>query len=532
MNEKLNQYRGAFSQYWQRFTNTQKWMLAGSAVLLIVVMLVVILSFAKTEYSTAFTDLQPADAAAIKTYLDTNSIPYQLSPDGTTIGVPTNMVADVRLNVESQGLNQNGSLGFGIFRNNMSGFGTTENEFNVLKVDAIAGEIQQMLNKINGVSSSKVLITIPEQSVFVSSEDKTEATASVVIDVKPGFVIEQDKIDTMYRLVAKSVPGLSYDNITISNTDMDFLAFSEEGESTAANVVAGNLQIKKQFEMDLQKKVKRDIGMMYGQSNVVVTVSASMNFDQKSTQRKNVSPVGTDSNRGIPISEEIIQKNQTSESTEGGTVGTGETDVTNTNSPEASGTSSSEESESRTNFEVNREDQQIVSSPFSLQDLAINVALEGNNITEAEQTEIREYLANLVRTNLAESSLEFEEGTNLVDGDFGQRVKLVIRPAFSGKTVIEEPTNITTYLLLGGLALAIVAGGLIFFLRRRQARVAEEEVKRAAEMAAEAAEQQQGKILDIELATNENQIRRQLEALARKKPEEFVSILRSWILEE
>ncbi len=529
MNEKLNQYRGTLSQYWQRFTNAQKWMLIGSAVLLLIVMFVVILNFAKTEYSLAFTDLQPGDAAAIKTYLDSNSIPYQLSPDGTSIGVPTEMVADVRLNVESQGLNQNGALGYGIFRNNMSGFGTTENEFNVLKVDAIAGEIQQMLNLINGVASSKVVITMPEQSVFLNTEDQTDSSASVIVKIKPGYVIDQPKIDTMYHLVAKSVPGLDYANISISNQDGDYLAYSKDGEQdgSAATAVAGNLQIKKQFEVDMQKNIKQWLGMMFGQNKVAVTVTSNMNFDQKNTVEKLVAPVVD--TKGLPISEEEINKSTSNQTTEGGTTGTGESEVSNFNTPTANGNAETEESERRTNYEINRTENQIVASPFQLRDLSISVALESaetDKMTPQQLTDIRSYLQNIIRTSLADSDQELND-TNLAN-----RVTVMESTSFEGKTVLEEPTNLTTYLLLGGLALALVAFGALWFVRRRQARIAEEEVKAAAAAAAAAAEQQGGKILDIEMATNENQIRRQLEALARRKPEEFVSILRSWILEE
>jgi len=529
VNEKLNQYRGSFSQYWQRFTSAQRWMLIGSVVLLALVMFIVILNFAKTEYSLAFTELQPGDAAAIKTYLDSNSIPYQLSPDGTNIGVPTEMVADVRLNVESQGLNQNGSLGYGIFRNSMSGFGTTENEFNVLKVDAIAGEIQQMLNLISGVGGSKVVITMPEQSVFLAEEDQTDASASVIVKIKPGFVLDQAKIDTMYHLVVKSVPGLNYDNISISNQDGDYLAYSKEGQQngSAATAVAGNLQIKKQFEVDMQKNIKQWLGMMFGQNKVAVTVTSNMNFDQKNTTERLVAPVVD--TKGLPVSEEEINKASSSESTEGGTTGTGESEVSNFNTGTSNGNTETEENQRRTNYEINRTENQIVASPFKLRDLSISVALESSEtkkMTPDQLTNIQSYLKNIIRTSLADSEQELND-TILAD-----RVTVMESTSFEGKAVIEEPTNITTYLLLGGLALAIVAGGALFFVRRRQAQIAEEEVKSAAAAAAAAAEQQSGKILDIEMATNENQIRRQLEALARRKPEEFVSILRSWILEE
>ncbi len=479
--------------------------------------------------------MQPGDAAAIKTYLDANAIPYQLSADGATIGVPTEMVAEVRLNVESQGLNQNGSLGYGIFRNNMSGFGTTENEFNVLKVDAIAGEIQQMLNLINGVASSKVMITMPEQSVFIAEEDQTDASASVVVKVKPGYVIDQAKIDTMYHLVAKSVQGLTHDNISISDQDGNYLAYSKAGEkdNAAAGMIANNMQIQKQYETDIQKKIKQFLGTLLGQNSVAVTVTSSMNFEQKNTNEQLVTPVVND--QGIAVSEETINEANSTTSTEGGTTGTGQTEISNYNSPESSGNSESERSESRINREVNRIQNQIVASPYKLNDLSISVAFE-NSFDESKPKEkekaenneqiVEQYLRSIIESSLAQSDL------NLNSEQIDARVQVISTDALAGKVTIPEESNLTTYLLLGGLALALVAGGILFAVRRRQARIAEEEVKAAAAAAAAAAEQSQGKILDLEMATNENQIRRQLEALARRKPEEFVSILRSWILEE
>jgi flagellar M-ring protein FliF len=38
--------------------------------------------------------------------------------------------------------------------------------------------------------------------------------------------------------------------------------------------------------------------------------------------------------------------------------------------------------------------------------------------------------------------------------------------------------------------------------------------------------------IDIENVSNDNQVRKQLETLAKKRPEDFVNLLRTWLVDE
>ena len=61
-------------------------------------------------------------------------------------------------------------------------FGSTDNEFDVKYRNALNGEIQQLLNGMQGVQKSNVLVNLPEESVFLSTEDKEQASASIMIN--------------------------------------------------------------------------------------------------------------------------------------------------------------------------------------------------------------------------------------------------------------------------------------------------------------------------------------------------------------
>lgn len=79
---------------------------------------------------------------------------------------------------------------------------------------------------------------------------------------------------------------------------------------------------------------------------------------------------------------------------------------------------------------------------------------------------------------------------------------------------------------IGIAALALIAGGAYFFIRRRrqQEEMLEDDVPLppATEFPS----------VNLESVTNESQVRKQLETLAKKKPDEFVNLLRTWLAEE
>nr|WP_150959635.1 flagellar basal-body MS-ring/collar protein FliF [Aneurinibacillus sp. XH2] len=528
MNETVLQYVNRGKEFWGRFSKGQKITIIATIALLILTLVLVTYSLSKTEYATAFTDLQPADAAAIKKHLEDNKIPYRLSDDGKSIGVPRNMVSTVKIEVESQGLNQNGSIGYGAFREN-NAFGTTDNEFSIKKLDMIQGELQQLINSNTAVASSKVVINLPEETVFLRDEQDQQSTASVVVNLKPGYRLDQNKIDTMYQLVSKSVKNLPIENIAISDQNGDLLPYSKNNDSqfTSANAAAMQFEIKRKFEQDLRKDIKEILGGILGKDKVIPMVIATMNFDKRSTVENLVTPVNTEEQRGIEISVQELQKTYTSNGSDtGGVPGTGPTDIPTYPGSSAAGSANSEEMQRTVNYEVNRITQQIESSPFTVTDLTISVGIEPpdrNNpesFTPEAREAIEQILISVVNASLANS------GRTFTPEELASRVH-VFDQTFAGPQEVNPASGVNWY-WIGGIAAAVLAlaglGG--YFISRR--RKANEE---AAEEAYESTAIEYPTI-DLENVTNENQIRNQLETLAKKKPEEFVNLLRTWLVDE
>ena len=524
MNEKFAQYRARISQYWNEMGKKQKlWLGATVAVLLLSIILLTYL-FSRTDYELAFRDLDSTDAAAVMEYLDSSKIDYQLADGGKSILVPTADASKVKVEASSQGLVQNGSIGFEAFNQGSSMFGSTDREFDVKYRNALNGEIQQLLNGMQGVQKSNVLINLPQESVFLSTDDKEQASASIMITFRPGYRPAQKEVDGYYNLVKTAVPNMAVDNITISSPEGELTASTEVGGSGVGNATAieTHYQVQRKYESDLKRNIQQFLSPIVGADNLVVNVQSAINFDKKSSEEKLVKPLDNNNNNGIIISRQDDSKTATGgDSGSGGIAGTGETDVPGYQATNSSSGSTSEDTSSTINYDVNRINNQIESGPYLIKDLSISVGVEKSKLNDEAKKDINTFLTSLVRSQLIESGQDIND-----DAIIGKKVSIIAQSFVEGAgSTSTSGISLGWAIGLGLAALALIAGLGIAVVRRRN---------KAALAAAE--ESLPGKVeyptIDLESVQNDSQVRKQLETLAKRKPEEFVNLLRTWLVDE
>ncbi|MNZ74413.1 flagellar MS-ring protein [compost metagenome] len=228
--------------------------------------------------------------------------------------------------------------------------------------------------------------------------------------------------------------------------------------------------------------------------------------------------------KGIEISAQKIQKSYTGQGTDSGVAGTGSTDVANYPADSSGTTSSSEESSSTINYEVNRITKDIVASPYVIKDLTINVAVEPpagqESLDQTTEAAIENILKNIVGSYLADS------GTTYTDDDLQRKVSVFSQSFHNSE---EQSTGLSLsnpwVWGVGAAALLAIAGIVFLLIRRKRADGAEEEeipMPLTPEFPS----------INLDSVPSENQVRKQLETLAKKKPDEFVNLLRTWLADE
>ncbi|HEY4553814.1 MAG TPA: flagellar M-ring protein FliF C-terminal domain-containing protein, partial [Bacillaceae bacterium] len=195
----------------------------------------------------------------------------------------------------------------------------------------------------------------------------------------------------------------------------------------------------------------------------------------------------------------------------------------------ATGSGDYERTEETLNHEVNRIRKEIVESPYKIRDLGIQVMVEppdsedAGSFPEERREDIRQLLSTIVRTSINKDS-----GTDISDEAIQDKVVVSVQP-FNGKTVMAngaKPALPWWAYVVAGLLLAVIAVLVFLMIRERRASDAEE---------AELEDIHQP--VDIPDMNNESLSesairRKQLEKMAKEKPDEFAKLLRTWLAED
>jgi flagellar M-ring protein FliF len=226
------------------------------------------------DYRVLFSNLSSPDASNIVTKLKEKKIPYQISPAGDVISVPSGQVSELRLELAAGGIPQGGGIGFEIF--DTKTFGTTDFEKQLNYRRALQGELARTINSLDEIQQSRVHIVIPKDSLFIDQQKKT--TASVAIRLKSGKKLKPSQIEGIGHLVASSVEGLVASDVMIIDGQGNILSQNSGGDSRLAQMSASQVEYKKNVEKDLAGKIQTMLENVVGPGKAAVRVSADLDF--------------------------------------------------------------------------------------------------------------------------------------------------------------------------------------------------------------------------------------------------------------
>ncbi|KWW10915.1 MULTISPECIES: flagellar basal-body MS-ring/collar protein FliF [Peribacillus] len=531
MNDALMNMKNKITAYWSSRSKKQKMLMIGSAALMIIIISAVSILTTRTTLVPLYSNLTPSETGSIKENLDSQGIKNEITENGTTIKVPEESVDTLKVELAAEGIPDSGNIDYSFFSQS-AGIGMTENEFNVIKLDSMQTELASLIKKIDGVQDASVMITLPDKGVFVS-DAAGEASASIVLNTKPGYKFEESQINSLYHLVSKSVPNLPTDNIVIMNQDFEYYDLENENSSFASAFASQN-EIKKEIERDIQRQVQNMLGTIMGRDKVVVSVTTDIDFTQENREENLVEPVDKENMAGIEISAQRINESYSGDQAAAGGVPQSEdsSDSLGSYSSGSNGSGDYEKVDEKINSEVNRIKKEIVGSPYKVKDLGIQVMVEPpkandpNSLSQQSVDDITQILGTIIRTTIEKKA----EGEELTDEELTNKIAISVQP-FNGKMKLpKEEANSSlpmwAYIVGGVLILAIIILLILFFRSRRQSEMEEEYVVEEEEVVFDVPD------LNKEKETEASLKRKQLEKLAKEKPDEFAKLLRSWIAED
>lgn len=371
-----------------------------------VVIGVLAFSFYATQqtYTYLFTELSPEDASAISAKLKEMKVPFKVEAGGSAIGVPEERVHELRLELAGQGLPRGGGVGFEIF--DKSHLGATEFEQRINLRRALEGELSRTIGNIAAVQGARVHLVLPEHSVFAMS--KQEASASVILKLRPGRPFGKGEVAGVVHLVSSAVPGLSADRVSLVSSDGTVLHRPRQAgaSSTGAGLAADGEDRERELASGLEEQARALLERVVGPGHADVRIGLALDGATHERTEEHYEPAKT----ALRSEQKTEERNNTQPETVAGVPGAASNlpDGTATPTGGATATGSGSRTSWTRNWEVDRVTERTTTPAGKVNRLTVAVLVDGAYKT-----------ANGSREFVAREQAELDRLAELVKGAVG-----------------------------------------------------------------------------------------------------------------
>ena len=479
-------------------------------------------AFEQMNYGPLYTNLSPQDGSAVVKELEAAKTPYAITNGGTVIEVPRGVLYQTRLKLAGKGIPAGGGVGFEIFEKNQFGASEFTQQVNYLR--AQQGELSRTINSITAVQSSRIHLAIPSRTNFLGPEEKP--SASVVVELRPGYHLSPDQVQGIVNLVAGSVPKLSSDKVTvIDGSGRPLKEIVTAVASTEAEKVAA---LKLKHETELQRRVETMLDPVLGAGKVIVRANVQISLQETLMTKEEFDP------------DNKVVRSQRQSSDDSGAKG-GNPGV-QANLPGGDATKANDggakRSSEMTTYEIGRTTSRIMEPRGQIQKLSVAVMVDGKYDNEkylARSAAEMEVIKGIVKRAVG---FDTERGDEIEIAN----VPFKIQPA-SPLNPLVAPTLKDMAQTPMGMAAAggalLILGALAFFMLRRKkpaASAAEPSSSSAAlptePSASAAAIQEEVAAAAQKIIVSEDPRKEQLSQIAHDYHDASVRIIRTWLQED
>ncbi len=340
---------------------SQRMRLGAGIALLVVAAVAAMVMGRQPDYKVLFSNLSDKDGGAIVAQLSQMNVPYKHADGGGAILIPAERVHDVRLRLATQGLPRGSVTGFELMETNRFGMTQFQERLNFQR--GLEGELTRSIQALSSVQGARVHLALPNQNGFFREQQKP--SASVLVSLHPGRILDRAQLAGIVHLVASSVPELAPSAVSVLDDTGKLLSQSPDAAGEDG-INAQQLLYVQQIEQQYARRIMEILEPVVGRNNVKAQVSAELDFSRTESTSEQFRPNQTPDSGAIR-SQQVLESSGTANKTATGVPGA----VTNqppapsaapvngaNPAPTAGGQQGAEEStskrESTTNYEVDK----------------------------------------------------------------------------------------------------------------------------------------------------------------------------------
>jgi flagellar M-ring protein FliF len=373
--------------------------LAGTAAAVILVLLVGLGAVTQHDYTPIYSNLSVTTASSIEGALANAGFRVLVSEDGSAVSVPRSDAARARMVLAETGVPIDGDPGWELF-DEKSGLAMNSFLQKINRVRAMEGELARSIQTLDGISSARVHLVLPDREPF--SREAPSPRASVIMRPEPGRAITRKQAITVRTLVASSVAELELSRVSVlSASGETILAEGTEGDGQTSMQSA-----KTAIEDRLAQEIQNILTARVGAGNARVRVNVEL-----TTQREVVIEHTFDPDQQVVRSTESTSENQ-SGTEEGGNVGVENNIPAALADGGAGATSNRSETDEVVQYEIGNTRREIVREAGDVRRMTVAVLVNGiYNVEGSDVAYAERPLEELNRmAELVKSAVGFEEG--------------------------------------------------------------------------------------------------------------------------
>lgn len=523
----LEQAKGFFLKL-----NKKVRLLLGGVVLAIILVLTIFFLFQKMQpYTVLFTGLSTEEAQAIITYLNENGVQNYRFEGSDTIKVPENLEPQLKATLLMQGYPKSG-FAYETYR---SAIGTmsTESDRTIAYLQDLQDRMAGVIRCLNGVKDAVVTIAQEEDRRYIlDSTNMTSATASVMVTMKNGALLSAQQANAIRNLLARSVKGLSIENVAISDSlGNTYNSGDESASSSDASML--KLQLEETVNRTVRTQIMQVLSPLFGEQNLSIAVNSTVDVrhsvgeSQTYTEPEWASD-GQTQGEGI-IGSKIYEQELTKspDDTDGGVAGSqSNSDITNyvQNNIPITGDESYIRNKGEVNYNVDTQTEQVERWAATVADIMVSVTINSEVASDVKQDNLRNHIARAAGIN---PELEQNKISIYVGPFFKENSPNII----SDTSLLPFPVWML-YAAIGGLAFLLILLIVFGILRRKKNK------KRSKELSEMLNEEYNAGIpqndvtqLDIMNIKTEKsmELRKVIRQFAEDNPEIAAYMLKSWL---
>jgi flagellar M-ring protein FliF len=246
----------------------------------------VVLWWRGPSWSLLYGNLSDSDASSVVQALQTASIEYKLDSSSGAIMVPAERVHDARLQLAGQGLPQGKNASVELMSKD-PGFGVSQFMENARYQYALEGELARTISSLQAVEAARIHLALPQQSAFV--RDRRPASASVLLQLRPGNRLQAEQVSAIVHLVASSIPELDSDNVTVVDQQGRLLSSPKNSE---AAVTAEQFEAAHRVEDTYIQHIEQLIAPLVGDGRVHAQVTVDLDAGATEEAHEQYKPDG------------------------------------------------------------------------------------------------------------------------------------------------------------------------------------------------------------------------------------------------